>query len=110
MTKFNRDQFEYSGGYLTYKMEPTHYASRGRFVARFKRTGRDKPGFVSFLIKNFTVEEYFDRYEAGEAPATILESKGYVSATIKRMLKDRGYPMTVEGFRQMIAAEAAAYR
>lgn len=107
MTKFVRDQFQYSGGYLT-------YGPNRLFVARFKYCARDKAAFLSFLIKNFTVEEYFANYADGTAPSAILKAKGYVSTTVKRILKDAGYPQTVEGAAQHIqdgiakrAAEAA---
>lgn len=95
MTKFVRDQFQYGGGYLTYGPER-------KFVARFKYCARDKAGFMSFLIKNFTVEEYFGAYADGTAPSAILKTKGYVSTTVKRLLKDAGYPQTVEGAAQHI--------
>jgi len=106
-TKFNRDDFEYSGGYLMYEgdcgdfaqyydnSESTHPTRRGtqrsRFIARFKYSGRDKARFLSFLIKNFSVEQYFAAYDAKHSPATILEAKGYVSATVRRSMKDHGY-------------------
>jgi hypothetical protein len=97
MTKFVRDQFQYHGGYLTYGPEED-------FVARFKYCSRDKAGFVSFLIKHFTVEEYFNLYDngCGAAPVTILKSKGYVSATVKRILKDAGYEPTQTAYDQYI--------
>jgi len=97
MTKFARDQFQYHGGYLTYGPEET-------FVARFKYCGRDKAGFVSFLIKHFEVEEYFNLYADGRgaAPATILKSKGYVSATVKAILKEAGYEPTQTAYDQYI--------
>mgnify|MGYP003340300401 CR=1 FL=1 len=56
---------------------PGMYAMyQGKFVARFKRGGRGS--FLSFLCKNFTVEEYFSRLNSGENPLDILESKGYI--------------------------------
>jgi len=67
--KFVREHFNYFGGYLTYK---------GRFVARFKYQGKWSPMtpgiFKRALIKNYSVEEYFSRYEKGEAPIMILEN------------------------------------
>lgn len=71
MTKFDKSKFNYHGGYLTYD---------GKFVARFKYRGGAKMGpFKSFLIKNFTVEEYFAIYNEGRGPAPlqILEAKGF---------------------------------
>lgn len=88
MTKFIKDQFNFDGMYLT-------YGTDRKFVARFKRGGMAH--FRSFLIKNFTVEEYFARREANDAPLTIVESKGYVSPIVGKILKSMGYPVTQEG-------------
>lgn len=73
---------------------------RGKFVARFKRGG--KASFLTFLVKNFTVEEYFGRLDAGESPLKILESKGYLLPHIKKLLKEIGYEVSVVGFQQYI--------
>lgn len=93
MTKFDKDQFSYNGGYLMYGQ----YPERPKFVARFKYKGGDKAGFLSFLIKNFTPAEYFARLDAGETPVGITESKGYVSATVKKILKQQGFAPTIAG-------------
>ena len=98
MTKFNKDLLNGSE-YVT-------YGDDRKFVARFKRGG--KASFISFLIKNFTVEEYFARIDAGEAPLTILESKGYLLPHIKRWLKEGGYELSQAGFRKMIDDQIAA--
>jgi hypothetical protein len=90
MTKFIKSEFS-AGEIATYN---------GRFVARFKRGGRGP--FLTFLVKNFTVEEYFAQLEAGMAPLKILESKGYLTPTVVRLLKSAGYSQTVAGMRQYI--------
>lgn len=87
-TKFIRKNFSFHGGYLCYHENP-YVASNGatindmnssRFVARFKYFRKGKARFLTFLIKNFTVEEYFDRLETKrETPVGILASKGYTS-------------------------------
>lgn len=77
----------------------------GKFVARFKRSGRGS--FLTFLVKNFTVEEYFGRLDAGESPLTILESKGYLLPHIKRWLKEGGYEVSKAGFKLFIANQYA---
>ena len=87
MTKFVKENFNYAGGYLTYN---------GKFVARFKYAKDSKGTFVTFLTKNFTTEEYFAEL-ANKAPLTILESKGYVTPGVKKLLKRAGYAPTVEG-------------
>lgn len=91
MTKFDKTKFT-SGEYVSYE---------GRFVARFKRGHR--ASFLSFLVKNFTVEEYFQKLEGQKiAPIAILMSKGYLLPHIKKWLKEAGLPVTPAGFRMMI--------
>ena len=81
----------------------TEYVNyNGKFVARFKYAKAGKGTFITFLCKNFTVEEYFSRLAGGEAPLKIVESKGYLLPHIKKHLKERGYPVTVAGFNQLI--------
>jgi hypothetical protein len=108
MTKFNKDQFDFHGGYLT-------YGSERKFVARFKRGGMAH--FRAFLVKHFTVEEYFTLMETKNpessigntfAPLEILERKGYVLKHIADQLKAKGYPVTPAGFHQMIIDQIAA--
>lgn len=79
MTQFHKDSFTYDSRYLSYE---------GKFVARFKHMPCNKPGFVSFLVKHFTVEEYFAQRDAEVAPLTILEAKGYIPSHIMKWLKD----------------------
>lgn len=71
-----------------------------RFVARFKWQKSAAGSFIKFLRNNFTVEEYFDRLEAGESPLEIVQSKGYLLPVIRRKLREAGYPDTMEGFEQ----------
>lgn len=85
--------FHYSGGYLTY---------HARFVARFKILRGAMSDYKKFLVANFTPDEYFGRLEKDELPLDILQSKGYVQPHIREELKRQGYPVTPEGFRQMI--------
>jgi len=97
--KFQKEKFVYSSGYLSYE---------GKFVARFKYTRSAGLTFQTFLIKNFEVEEYFSRLDAGEAPLPIAQSKGYILPHIKKWLKEGGYPVTQEGFKQFVADQVAA--
>lgn len=78
----------------------------GKFVARFKRGGR--ADFISFLCKNFTVEEYFASLEKGHLPLDILQSKGYVSPTVRKVLRAAGYAPTAEGQKLYIDAQVQA--
>ena len=95
MTAFIKDNF-YGSEYVDYNID-----GKSKFVARFKYKRGSKGSFITFLIKNFTVEEYFGRLDAGEAPLTILQSKGYLQPHIKKWLKEGGYPVTQEGFKQI---------
>lgn len=72
-----------------------------KFVARFKHG--NKRGFMSFLKKNFTPDEYFAMRESTDmAPAKILETKGYVCDNVKKILKMYGYEQTQAGLAQYL--------
>jgi len=129
MSKFVKEDFNYSGGYLTYigdqgqfneyYQEPCHPTRLGMrkdaFVARFKYGG-GSAHFKAFLIKNFTVEEYFgltSRKAIGGqdlAPLTALETKGYLSPNARKSIKHHNeyngtdFPLTLQGFEDTIAA------
>jgi hypothetical protein len=71
--KFQKDQFHYHGGYLT-------YGSDRKFVARFKYRGPvGKADFVRLLCKYYTVESYLDRVNGYRAPMQILMDDGYIT-------------------------------
>jgi len=76
-------------------------------VARFRTAGIGS--FATCLRKNFTVEEYFARMDAGESPLPIAQSKGYLLPHIKKWLKQGGYPVNQEGKKQMITDQVARY-
>jgi hypothetical protein len=99
MTAFEKSKFEYGGGYLSYE---------GQFVARFKYKPSNRAGFVSFLMKNFTVEEFFGRRADDKSPMSILQSKGYVSAHVKKWLIEAGLPPTLAGQEEFMRRQAAA--
>ena len=64
MTKFSK--YGFSGTeYITY-YTPDHVDRK--FVARFKYAKGSKASFLTFLTKNFTVDEYFGRLAKGESP------------------------------------------
>lgn len=98
MTNFIKENFDTFGGYVTYGSD---YKDR-KFVARFKYAKDGMGSFLTFLRKNFTVEEYFARLDGGEAPLTILKSKGYLQPHIKKWLKEGGYEVSSAGFEQYI--------
>ena len=100
MTKFTKDSFT-GTEYVNYQ--------DGRFVARFKYARGSKASFLTFLTKNFTVEEYFARLDAKESPLEILQSKGYVQPHIRKMLKAAGLPETPAGFAQLVEQRVASY-
>ncbi|HIE84026.1 MAG TPA: hypothetical protein EYQ00_09375 [Dehalococcoidia bacterium] len=104
MTAFTKQNLIKEGKYLTYMPHGynTPHADR-KFVARFKVAGVGS--FATCLRKNFTVEEYFARMEAGESPLPIAESKGYILPHIKKWMKKAGYPVTPAGKAAWWAAE-----
>lgn len=75
-TKFEKSVFT-KGEYVTYE---------GKFIARFKWNRRDAGQFITFLVNNFSQEEYFELMKT-ESPLTILKMKGYVSPAEKRAAK-----------------------
>lgn len=103
MTNFVNKNFDYNGEYLFYRVPGEEFK---RFVARFKYGGM--VSFKKFLRDNFTVEEYFDLLENQDLPPLkVLQTKGYVSPKVAKILKQRGYPMTLEGMNQMIDDDIA---
>ena len=102
MSNFNRGSF-YGPEYINYLMPD----GMSKFVARFKHAKSSKNSFLTFLTKNFTVEEYFERLDKGESPLTILQSKGFIQPHIKKMLKAQGYPVTRAGFEQLVQDNVA---
>jgi len=102
MTKFVASAFDKSSEYVFYTVE-----GERKFVARFKRGG--KADFLKFLVKNFSVEEYFSLLDSGMAPVTALKTKGYVSAAEKKALKRAGYPATLEGLNLYLDHQVKKY-
>ena len=101
MTTFVKDNFNYDGMYLTYNNDSTQHYGNNEFVARFKYV-KFAGAFKYFLIKNFTTDEYFARYKAGESPLTILESKGFVTPQAKKLCKQYGMEPTNENYMAII--------
>ena len=92
MTQFNKELFKFDGLFLMYD---------GAFVARFKRGGM--ASFKNFLIKNFSVEEYFQMCE-NMSPVEILATKGFVMPNTAKVLKLYGFEPISEGQKQYIAS------
>ena len=101
MTKFIKENFR-GDEMVTYAMADNTV----RFVARFKRGGR--ADFLKFLMTNFTTEEYFAMIDRGLAPLSILEARGYISPLVRRVLKQTGYPQTIQGRQAYIEARMAS--
>lgn len=103
--RFNKENLrKESGGYVMF------YPPQGKaiIVARFKY--RSPAGsFMTLLRNKFTIEEYFTRLNLGETPVAIAESKGYISPHVKRMLKQKGYPLTKAGEKQFLQDQVAAW-
>ena len=89
--KFEKSKFRQAAAYVYYN---------GELIARFKYQKSAIGSFIKFLREHFTVEEYFSRLEAGEAPLRIVESKGYLLPVIRRKLREAGYDDTMEGYQQ----------
>ena len=100
MTKFTRENIDDSNGWLSYGPER-------KFVANFTKRGGGKATFITFLIKNFTVEEYFYMLDQDMPPLRIVETKGYLLPHIKKWLKERGLPQTKAGMKTMIQQDIA---
>lgn len=92
MTKFNKENFKFDGLFLMYD---------GAFVARFKRGGMG--AFKSFLVKNFSVEEYF-QLSKDLAPVEILATKGFVMPNTAKILKKFGFEPNAAGQKAYINA------
>ena len=96
MAKFTKENLLTEGKYLFYCPDGYMTPHRDRkFVARFRTAGVGS--FATCLRKNFTIEEYFGRLDAGESPLPIAESKGYLLPHVKRWIKKAGYPVTKAG-------------
>ena len=102
MTKFSKENLTNSSGYVT-------YGEDCKFVARFKHARDGAGSFIDFLIKNFTVEEYFSHLDAGKSPFIIVEAKGYLLPHVKAWLKRDGYAVTKAGLDQYITDRSNAY-
>ena len=97
-TRFTKENLiTRGGGYVVYV---TPENPHGEFVARFK-PGMGGPGtFKTHLRKNWTVEDYFARLEAGLSPLAIAGLTGFVSNNMKRFLKEKGYTPNIAGYNQ----------
>ena len=99
---FIKENFSYSGGYLTYDDGVDRH-----FIARFKYVPKSSATkFMNFLIKNFTCEEYLERADK-EAPLRILESKGYCSPEMARLAKRWGYAPTLENAHKALIEQTS---
>lgn len=104
-TAFVKENFYKDSMYLNYRV-----GSELKFVARFKYNRGSRGSFQTFLIKNFTVEEYFGRLDAGEAPLDILKSRGYLQPHVKKWLKEGGYSVDQTGYDKYIQDQVAKIR
>jgi len=106
MANFTKENLSIESEYIIYRN-----GTESKFVARLKYGQKTSRGpFVTFLTKNFTVEEYFSRMENGESPLGIMQSKGFILSHIKKWLREGGYPVTQEGYKQYLDNESARFR
>ena len=99
--KFIESGFMFHGGYLMYDC-----GADRRFVARFKYDRTAMGPFKTFLKKNFEVEEYMTLLDDGMSPIPALETKGYITPSMKRMCKKMGVEPTMANY---ISALKVAY-
>jgi len=92
MSTFHQSGFKFDGMYLTYD---------NMFVAKFKRGGM--ASFRNFLIKNFSIEEYFSMSE-DLAPLEILATKGFVMPKTAKILKKFGFEPNAAGQKAYLEA------
>ena len=95
-TPFNRKDINVSGEYV----HLIRKANDKQFIGRFRKGSGGSRKFISFLIKNFTIEEYFALLE-DLPPLKVLETKGYISPNMTKLLKLYGLPITQDGIFQM---------
>lgn len=81
MTKFTKENILADGMYVYYAKDGIHTPWQERkFIARFKHCGPVTKGkFIKSLMKNYTVEDYFAKMEAGDPPLRILEKDGHLT-------------------------------
>ena len=98
--KFKKDQFNYSNGYLHY----TDDNGTKCFVARFKYAQTSsRSSWVTFMVKHFTVEEYFLALE-DSSPLQVMQGRGYVLSHIKKWMKSDGWTdLTHEGYMEWLS-------
>jgi len=106
-TPFTKQNLIHDGMYIHYTASGSRWDTSNKFIARFKHSRDGLGSFMAFLRKNFTVEEYFARLDAGETPLGIVQSKGYIAPHIKKWLKRYGYPVTPEGYQQFLQDQVA---
>jgi hypothetical protein len=73
MEKFNREQFDIDGAWVSYDLNN----GKNDFIARFKYNKSLQGRFVTFLKNNFTVSEYFNLRETGMSPIAVLRTKDF---------------------------------
>lgn len=81
MAKFTKENILSDGMYVYYAKDgiQTPWQER-KFIARFKHRGPVTKGkFLKSLMKNYTVEDYFAKMEAGKPPLRILEDDGHLT-------------------------------
>jgi len=98
MTRFTKENLikDTSGNVFYMPQDGTNHC---QFLARFKYVKGNAGPFMTFLRKNFTVEEWTALIDSGMTPLKAAETKGFVLQHIKRQLKKDGFPQTQEGFK-----------
>jgi hypothetical protein len=114
MAKFTKANLINVHGWVYYQPEGTNRSER-RFVARFTKGPRGNVGpFMTFLRRNFEVDEWFQltgegQCGAGLSPIAAAETKGFILQHIKRWLKQDGFDVSFEGYRQWKSERASRW-
>lgn len=91
MTSFDEELFSVG--------DNLRYGPDNLFITRFSDQC-DRAGFISFLVANFTVEEFVGQRNKLISPLDIMRSKGYVPKTVRVAMrqKDFGLPTVQDYF------------
>tara|TARA_R110002020_G_scaffold12409_6_gene45525 strand:+ start:26683 stop:27012 length:330 start_codon:yes stop_codon:yes gene_type:complete len=99
MTRFTKENLiQDTPGYVFHMPKKGTYHG-STFIARFKHVKGNAGPFMTFLRKNFTVEEWTALIDSGMTPLKAAETKGFILQHIKRWLKKDGFPQTQEGLK-----------
>jgi hypothetical protein len=108
MTKFDKDFFEFDGERLLYWPRGLH-RGKSKLIRKWdKWVPKPWKSWRNFIIKNFTVEEFFTKRPSLKGQMRRMHSKGFLEPQQKRQCTLAGYPNTPEGYSQMLVDQVYA--